>query len=81
MRPAVPSASAQLRTEGFGLAHGTLRVRRSLMRHALYLEEFTHYLAALPPWLRRPAGRRRAAQPEPQPVNLGGVPRVWTVEG
>ncbi|MEH0556481.1 MULTISPECIES: hypothetical protein [Streptomyces] len=35
-----------LLTEDFDLSHGMLQVRRGLLRHTVYLEEFTHQLAA-----------------------------------
>ncbi|MGA5171247.1 MULTISPECIES: hypothetical protein [Streptomyces] len=44
---ALPSRETRrLRIADLSLAHGTLHVRRGLMRHTLYLEEFTHRLAA-----------------------------------
>nr|WP_138968746.1 hypothetical protein [Streptomyces sp. YIM 121038] len=35
-----------LRTEALDLSRGTLEVRRGFLRHTLYLEQFTHQLAA-----------------------------------
>lgn len=35
-----------IRTNDLNLARGTLEVRRGLLRHTLYLEEFTHRLAS-----------------------------------
>lgn len=44
---ALPGADIRaLRTEWLDLSRGTLEVRRGFLRHTLYLEEFTHQLAA-----------------------------------
>ncbi|MFH8751867.1 site-specific integrase [Streptomyces rimosus] len=85
-----------LRTVDLDLAHGTLEVRRGLLRHTLYLEELTHRLASQ--WLayrhrRWPASanphllvsQKTAPDPDHPPVAIGTLrlmlPRGLTLSG
>ncbi|MEU0022012.1 hypothetical protein [Streptomyces rochei] len=78
------------------LAHGTLEARRGLLRHTLYIEEFTHGLAA--EWLtyrhrRWPAStnphllvsQRTALDPDHPPVSMTmlhrHLPKGFTLDG
>ncbi|MDQ1051909.1 hypothetical protein QFZ76_010234 [Streptomyces sp. V4I2] len=77
-----------LLTEDLDLSRDTLQVRRGLLRHAVYLEEFTHQLAA--DWLtcqhrRWPASvnpyllvsQPSALDQERPPVSIGTVRMVF----
>ncbi|MEU0352744.1 hypothetical protein ABZ302_38935 [Streptomyces sp. NPDC006237] len=85
-----------LLTCDLNLAHGTLEARRGLLRHTLYIEEFTHGLAA--EWLtyrhrRWPAStnphllvsQRTALDPDHPPVSMTmlhrHLPKGFTLDG
>nr|WP_260616844.1 hypothetical protein [Streptomyces sp. WAC05458] len=76
-----------IRTADVNLARGTVEIRRGLLRHTLYLEQFTHRLAA--EWLtyrhrRWPAStnphllvsQKTALDPDQPAVNIGTLRRV-----
>nr|WP_258404912.1 hypothetical protein [Streptomyces sp. F8] len=85
-----------LLTCDLSLAHGTLEARRGLLRHTLYIEEFTHGLASA--WLtyrhhRWPAStnphllvsQRTALDPDHPPVSMTmlhrHLPKGFTLDG
>ncbi|MFF8632459.1 hypothetical protein [Streptomyces werraensis] len=85
-----------IRTADVDLARGTVEIRRGLLRHTLYLEQFTHRLAA--EWLtyrhrRWPASanphllvsQKTALDPDQPAVNIGtlrgALPKGVTLDG
>jgi hypothetical protein len=53
------------------LARGTIEIRSSLLRHTLYLEEFTHRLAAELLTSATGSGQKTALDPDQPAISIG----------